>query len=51
MFGLTPGAPGLRPRWPAQPDRVVHIVVENEAIEAPVRGGGDAHSCLFARTG
>jgi hypothetical protein len=35
---------------PAQPDRVVHLVVETEEIEAPLHGGGDAHACVFIRS-
>jgi hypothetical protein len=35
---------------PAQPDRVVHLAVETEEIEAPVQGGGEAHSCVFIRS-
>ena len=35
---------------PAQPDRVVHVTVETEEIEAPLHGGGDAHACVFVST-
>jgi len=35
---------------PAQPDRVVHLTVQTEEIEAPLQGGGDAHACVFVRS-
>ena len=35
---------------PAQPDRVVHLRVETEEVEAPLHGGGDAHACVFIRS-
>lgn len=28
--------------------RVVHVFVKTEELEAPLTGGGDAHSCVFA---
>ena len=33
---------------PACPDTVVHIAVQTQEPEAPLTGGGDAHSCVFA---
>jgi len=35
---------------PARPDTVVHVTVQNEQVEAPLSGGGEAHSCVFTET-
>lgn len=35
---------------PARPDTVVHVAVQNEQVEAPMSGGGAAHSCVFTET-
>jgi hypothetical protein len=35
---------------PARPDTVVHVTVQNDEVEAPLSGGGKAHSCVFTET-
>ena len=35
---------------PSRPETVVHVFVQNEQVEAPMSGGGAAHSCRFAES-